>query len=116
MDGLAAVIADETPDLHVLSHADRHSGHAVRTAQGWAVYHGAGLSSGGSGFGKPFSFSDIADSIVAIEDRAGFGPGRMGSEMAHAVLVGQQTSRDGVQHNVYKMPIREAENQTRYRN
>jgi hypothetical protein len=116
MDDLAELIPDETAVLHVLSHADRHSSHAVRTAQGWAACHGADPSSEGCGFGEPVSFNDIADAILSIEDRVSFGWGRMGSEIAHAVLVGQQTSRDGVQYNVYNMSIREVENQTRYRN
>jgi hypothetical protein len=60
--------------------------------------------------------SDIAAAIVASEDGAGCGRGRMGSEIARAVLIGRQTSRDGVQHNVYKMPFSTVENQTRYRN
>jgi hypothetical protein len=116
MDDLAAVIPDETAVLHVPSQAGRHSGRAVRTAQGWAVYHGADPSSEGCGFGEPISCGDIGEAIVAIEDRAGFGHERMGSEIAHAVLVGQQTSRDGVKHNVYKMPIRKVTNHTRFRN
>jgi hypothetical protein len=115
MDDLPAVILDETAALQAPT-ADRNLGRAVRTAQGWTVYHGADSGSEACGFGKPASFSDIADAIVAIEDRAGFGRRRMGSEIASAVLVGRQISRDGVQHNVYEMPICEVEDETRFRN
>jgi hypothetical protein len=56
------------------------AGRAVRTAQGWAVYHGTDSNSEKCGFGEPASFSDIADAIVAIENRQGFGQARMGNE------------------------------------
>jgi hypothetical protein len=115
VDDLAAAILDETAVLRVLSDADQHSGRAVRTARSWAVYHGTDLNSEGCGFREPVGFSDIADAIVAMEDSAGFGPGRLGSEIERAVLIGRQMSRDGVQHNVYKMSFSKLENQTRYR-
>ena len=109
MNDLPAVI----PDDAVLSDADRHS--VVRTARDWVVYHLPDANSEEPGFCEAISFSDIDDAIVAIEDRAAFGRESMGSEIAGAVLVGWQTSRDGVQHDVYKMPFGKAENQTRYR-
>jgi hypothetical protein len=116
MDDLTAAIRDETAILPVPSDAHRHLGHAVRSAQGWAVYDGTDPGSEECGFGETVSFPDIADAIAAIEDSVGCGRGRMGSEIARAVLIGRQTSRDGVQHNVYKMPFSKVENQTRYRN
>src|ERR1700733_5828844 len=110
MDDSAAAIPDET---QVLSDTEWHSGHSVRTEQDWVVYHLPDPNSEECGFGEAVSFSDIGDAIVAIEDRAEFDRESMGSEIAGAVLIGWQTSRDGVQHDVYKMPFGKTKNQTR---
>lgn len=115
MDDLAAATWYETAVLCVLTDAERYLGHAVRTAQGWAAYDGTHPNPEGNGFNELGSFMDIADAKVAVEDSAGFCRQWAGSEITSATFIGQKTSRDGVQHNVYKMPFSKVENQTRFR-
>jgi hypothetical protein len=111
MNDLAIAI----PHDAVPGDADQHSGPAVSRAQDWVVYHLPDPDSEESGFCEAISFSDIDDAIVAIEDRAEFDRELMGSQIPGAVLIAWQTSRDGVQHNVYKMPLGKTKDQTRYR-
>ena len=108
-------LAVAIPRDAVLSDPDQHSGSVVRRAQDWVVYHLPDASAEESGLCEAISFSDIADAIVAIEDRAAFDRETMGSEIRGAVLVAWQTSRDGVQRDVYKMPFGKTKDQTRYR-
>jgi hypothetical protein len=79
------------------------------------VFHLPDPGSPELGFCEAVSLSDIDDAIVAVEDRAEFDRESLGSEIAGAVLIASQISRDGVQHDVYKMPFGKIENQARYR-
>jgi hypothetical protein len=111
-DDLTVAVRDESA---VLNDADLHSTHAVRTAHGWTVCQRLDANSEGCGFAEPLCFTDIDDAIGAIEDSVEIGRGRLGSQVPQATLIGWQSSRDGVQHDVYKMPVSTVEDQTRYR-
>ncbi len=106
MDDLAAPTWYETAILCVLTRAERYLGHAVKTAQGWAAYED---------IDEIGVFPDITSAKDAIEYSSDLDRPGAGSEITGGVLIGRQTSRDGVQHNVYKMPVSAIENQTRYR-
>jgi hypothetical protein len=115
MDDLPLATLYEAFALRVPSDAERHPGYANRPAHGWAAYDRADWNSPGSVLNTFGNCEDIADALVAVEDNADFDWGRTGSEIPGATLIGQQTSRDGVRHNVYKMPFGKVENQARYR-